>query len=82
MTSLVRNCPLAFECDRRWDDLAEVQGHEAVRYCGRCEATVHLCRSQTDFRQHQLKGHCVALDLGYDSHRVGEPAGAYGPLES
>jgi hypothetical protein len=72
----IRNCPLAFECTRRWRQLAAVEGEPSVRYCQACETTVHLCRTDAAYRQHRLKGHCVALELE-DSHRIGGTRSEY-----
>jgi hypothetical protein len=66
----IRNCPLAFECARQWQQLAPVAGQPTVRYCQDCGTSVHLCRSDAACRQHLLKGHCVALELE-DGYRVG-----------
>lgn len=73
----IGNCPLAFECDRRWDQLAAIAGERSVRYCQRCETAVHLCRTDQDYRQHRLKGHCVALAPPDEPMRVGGTRSSY-----
>ena len=59
----IRNCPLAFECPRRWRQLAPIADQPSVRYCADCDTSVHLCRTDAEYRQHRLEGHCVALEL-------------------
>jgi hypothetical protein len=72
----IRNCPLAFECTRRWQQLATIADQPSVRYCQDCERSVHLCRTDGEYRQHRLKGHCVALALE-DAYRVGATRSEY-----
>jgi hypothetical protein len=72
----IRNCPLAFECRRQWRQLATIADQPSVRYCQDCETSVHLCRTDAEYRQHQLKGHCVALELE-NTYRVGGTRSGY-----
>lgn len=56
----VTNCRFIFMCFRTWEDLAEIKDNAGVRYCGRCDQSVHLCTIET-IVEHVEKGRCVAL---------------------
>ena len=66
----VENCRFAVMCFRRWEDLAEIKDTPSIRYCSKCDHSVHLC-TMGDFLEHAEKGHCVALIAPGDEERQG-----------
>ncbi len=52
-----------FVCDRRWDEMHPTQDR-ATRFCDGCQEHVHYCDSITAARDHAVRHHCVAVDLG------------------
>lgn len=56
----IENCRFSVMCNRRWEDLAEIKDAPGIRYCSKCDHSVHLC-TLVDFLDHAEKGHCVAL---------------------
>lgn len=57
----IHNCPLAKRCRMRWEKLEPFQGDADIRFCNKCERSVHLCRTDEDLARHSALGHCVAL---------------------
>ncbi len=60
-TQRIENCPLAFECHKKWSELAKIQAYNHVRYCGECQKPVFKVTNEDQYKQHAEKGHCVAL---------------------
>ena len=56
----IENCHFSFLCSRTWESLLQIEDHPQIRYCDRCDHSVHLC-THDDFIEHVQKGHCVAL---------------------
>jgi hypothetical protein len=38
----VERCRLAFVCGQRWEELEQLPNNEQVRFCQRCQSSVHL----------------------------------------
>jgi len=64
----VENCRFSVACFRTWEDLAEIKDTPAIRYCDRCDHSVHLCTKE-DFYDHAEKGHCVAFIVPEDEEK-------------
>jgi hypothetical protein len=60
ISAKIENCRFAVMCFRKWEDLTEIKDTPGIRYCSKCDHSVHLC-TVGDFYEHAEKGHCVAL---------------------
>ncbi len=67
------NCPLSFQCYKRWFELEPIETEEDMRFCGECQKPVFRVRSEAEFKSHSILGHCVALDSGIEEIRIGNP---------
>jgi uncharacterized protein (TIGR02996 family) len=68
---LVRPCP------GRWDRLIPL-GTPQLRFCDRCERTVHFCVTMSGARQYVVRGECVAVSPALE--RRPDDLGAPRPL--
>ena len=71
----IEHCRLRYECRQTWDGLEVIPSQPTVRYCGQCQAAVHLVRSYDELRAQAAAGRCVATDIPGQSMVVGEPQG-------
>ena len=62
-TFSVENCPLAFQCNKRWSDLKKIVTEKDIRFCSDCQKPVYRIDQYTDYESHAAAGHCVALDF-------------------
>lgn len=69
----IENCPLSFQCHKRWFDLEPIETEKDMRYCGECQKPVFRVRSAFELKSHSKSGHCVALDSGIEAIRIGNP---------
>ncbi len=76
----VERCRLAFVCGQRWDDLEVLPAHEGMRFCLRCQATVHLATTPDAFAAHAAQGRCVALAIERARILIGQPERPYPTL--
>ncbi len=70
----IRNCRIAFKCNKQWEQLAKTQ-FGRVRYCGDCERDVFFCSSDTEILEAIRLNRCVALlecDSGSDTDSRGD----------
>jgi hypothetical protein len=59
----VERCRLAFVCGQRWEELERLPNHEQVRFCQRCQSSVHLATSAETFAVLAAQGRCVAVAI-------------------
>jgi hypothetical protein len=59
--SQIRNCKLAFQCEKEWESLTPIPGQRTVRHCTVCRANVFFCKSDEDLAWHVAKDNCVAF---------------------
>jgi hypothetical protein len=71
----IENCTFEFECDAKWDEMAEVQGMEIsrVRHCGRCKQSVFRVDSKDELLKNIFAKNCVAVDAQVLSQLYGYP---------
>lgn len=48
------------QCDKRWFTLQKVENTYDIRYCDRCNKSVHWCSSEDDLKQAVENKWCVA----------------------
>lgn len=59
-----RNCKFKFKCDKRWDDLLEVDEDSSfVRFCGTCSEEVFLVKTKEQLWKAMEANACVAMPL-------------------
>ena len=60
----IENCSFEFECDAKWDEMAEVEGVEKskVRNCGKCNQNVFRVDSKEELLKNIFAKNCVAVD--------------------
>ena len=73
----VERCRLAFVCGQRWEELEPLPNHEQVRFCQRCQSSVHLATSAETFAVHAAQGRCVAVTTDRREHTVGRTVSPY-----
>jgi hypothetical protein len=73
----VERCRLAFVCSQRWEELERLPNHEQVRFCQRCQSSVHLATSAETFAVLASQGRCVAIGKRLDSLMVGRTVSPY-----
>jgi hypothetical protein len=73
----VERCRLAFVCGQRWDELERLPNHEQVRFCQRCQSSVHLATSAETFAVMAAQGRCVAVAIGPVERMVGRTVSPY-----
>jgi hypothetical protein len=54
--SQIRNCKLAFQCEKEWESLTPIPGQRTVRHCTDCRANVFLCNTDEDLAWMQPQG--------------------------
>jgi len=57
----IRNCEFKFLCDKRWNDLDQIEGVEKVRFCAKCQTEVHFIDDAWDLALALDKDWCVAI---------------------
>lgn len=57
---LLRNCKFKFQCDQRWETM-QTTDDENVKFCEKCNETVHLCKNPWDLEIVIRENKCVAL---------------------
>lgn len=73
----VERCRLAFVCGQRWEELEQLPNHEQVRFCQRCQSSVHLATSDEAFAVHAAQGRCVAVTTDRRELTVGRTFAPY-----
>lgn len=66
-------CKFRFLCDQQWDELSEIAGEVAVRYCSHCSEPVFLCTDFDELAERSAASQCVALQNGIGSYLLGDP---------
>ena len=61
--SEICNCPLGLPCDQTWEQMDEIPGLLAMRFCTRCEKSVHWASSDEQRRRLAGQGRAVAAEL-------------------
>lgn len=64
MTLQLRNCEFAFQCDAKWEKLAET-GDEQIRFCDHCQKEVHHCVTDEELLRAIRSNLCVAIAPPY-----------------
>jgi hypothetical protein len=73
----IANCPVDFRflCPKAWEML-EKTSDSNIRYCNKCEKSVHLCSSMQQVYHHAHLEHCIAIlpteVAPYGGHYIGE----------
>jgi alpha-tubulin suppressor-like RCC1 family protein len=67
----VERCRLAFVCGQRWEELEQLPNNEQVRFCQRCQSSVHLAASAETFAVLAAQGCCVAVAMRSMERMVG-----------
>ncbi len=52
---------LAFECQKKWDELKQQDKDGRVKFCDECNKNVFLSLSDFEFKQNAELGRCVAI---------------------
>lgn len=73
----VERCRLAFVCGRRWEELERLPNNEQVRFCQRCQSSVHLATSAETFGVLASQGRCVAAAITPMERMVGRTVSPY-----
>lgn len=60
-TFCVENCPLVFQCSKRWHELKKIDSEPEIRFCSDCQKPVYKVDNNSDYEKHAAAGHCVAL---------------------
>lgn len=72
----IRNCWFRFECSKKWHDLTETNNSK-VRFCSKCEKTVHLCLTSNELKEAIEQNLCVAVRISSAAsepkERLGDP---------
>ncbi len=63
--SAIRNCTLAFKCDKNWDDLSETDNDD-VRFCQSCQREVYFCYDDSDIAKSIRLNRCIAFIFEQD----------------
>ena len=76
----IRNCEFRFKCPKLWDSL-ELTGDDTIRLCGKCNRTVHYCKTPLQLHAAIIANQCICVEI-QDSVKVesrltvGEPLGS------
>jgi hypothetical protein len=73
----VERCRLAFVCGQRWEELECLPNHEQVRFCQRCQSSVHLATTPKAFDALAAQGRCVAIANDGVVKEVGRTTATY-----
>ncbi|MGA9164035.1 MAG: hypothetical protein WBZ31_06230 [Thiobacillus sp.] len=76
MTTYIRNCTFAIECDKKWGDLSITKAPD-IRFCHACQREIYFCRTDEQLREAIVLNRCVAIEFeeisGKNSYIVGMP---------
>ncbi len=72
----VRNCPFAYRCDKRWENLTTTE-NPRIRHCDACELPVYLCRTREELTRAIFARQCIALRF-YTTETVPPVQGRHG----
>lgn len=75
----VERCRLAFVCGQRWEELEALAGTDLVRFCLRCQASVHLATTPEEFGGLAAQGRCVAVSAPETGMMVGRTTAETAP---
>lgn len=73
----VERCRLAFVCGQRWDELERLPNHEQVRFCQRCQSSVHLATTPEVLAALASQGRCVAVSHPREGFMDGRTVSPY-----
>lgn len=57
---LLRNCKFKFQCDQRWETMQSTDD-ENIKFCEKCNETVHLCKNPWHLENAIKQNKCVAI---------------------
>ena len=66
---MIRNCTIAFKCDREWESLESVP-NVPVRHCDKCERYVYLCNTSRELIDALAGNQCVAIPIKLHTRRT------------
>lgn len=73
MITKIRNCKLAYRCDRDWSKLTETDDPDE-RFCESCQRVVHFCHTDSDLAEAIRLNLCVAFQSNSTAPSMGVPA--------
>lgn len=75
--TVIKNCPMAFECPKNWEALASTEDPK-VRHCDECNLAVTFCADSAELEKMIAVGACVSFFVATDNkpmRMTGVPAG-------
>lgn len=57
---ILRNCKFKFQCEQQWEHMSTTD-NEDIRFCSKCNETVHLCTNAFTLEMAVRENKCVAL---------------------
>jgi hypothetical protein len=57
----IEHCHLNGQCNQHWEALEPVRDNPRVRYCGQCQAAVHLAEHETERAELMRMGKNIAV---------------------
>jgi len=74
----IRNCPIAYRCEARWEHLAATR-HARIRFCAVCQKEVHQSLSEDELIENVQLNRCIAI---VDPYTPGSVAGSVVDIEA